>query len=345
MIHVTYGAGVRSLRPGTAGPAPRTASGPGPGPGPAVAGRGRGPRWQAGAGTGGGRPGTGGGGPGPTGANPAANRAGGPGAACDGAGGGQRGASPEAGDYFPAPVPHAGLAMHGFGARSPAALIPAERMMPCPVQRRPAPAGPARAASRPAGGLSQSLASRVSRGSSCGGRRLRLSAWPCWRPARPTTRARPGPLAGPRRPGRGRLTRPRRQAPLPGRRGRGPRHRSPCRCPRPPTSCRPAWPAKSSSRPDRTCCWRAASPRSPPPPLRCAGSTRRRAAPCRWGASTLPTHDAAGATLGGRTYVFGGGEQSSVATVQEITARQTGAAHVPPPWRGSCLARARTWSR
>ena len=42
---------------------------------------------------------------------------------------------------------------------------------------------------------------------------------------------------------------------------------------------------------------------------------------------TIPTHDAAGATLGGRTYVFGGGEQSSVATVQELTAHQITAGH------------------
>ena len=42
---------------------------------------------------------------------------------------------------------------------------------------------------------------------------------------------------------------------------------------------------------------------------------------------TIPTHDAAGATLGGQTYVFGGGQQTSVATVQEITAHQAGAAH------------------
>jgi hypothetical protein len=41
----------------------------------------------------------------------------------------------------------------------------------------------------------------------------------------------------------------------------------------------------------------------------------------RAGRLTVPTHDAAGATLGGRAFVFGGGEQSSVATVQEITAR------------------------
>ena len=40
----------------------------------------------------------------------------------------------------------------------------------------------------------------------------------------------------------------------------------------------------------------------------------------RLGRLTVPTHDAAGATLGGRAYVFGGGEQSSTATVQEITA-------------------------
>ena len=40
----------------------------------------------------------------------------------------------------------------------------------------------------------------------------------------------------------------------------------------------------------------------------------------RVGRLTVPTHDAAGATLGGRIYVFGGGEQSSVATVQQITA-------------------------
>ncbi len=39
----------------------------------------------------------------------------------------------------------------------------------------------------------------------------------------------------------------------------------------------------------------------------------------RMGRLAVPTHDAAGATVGGRTFVFGGGEQASVATVQEIT--------------------------
>jgi hypothetical protein len=34
---------------------------------------------------------------------------------------------------------------------------------------------------------------------------------------------------------------------------------------------------------------------------------------------TTPTHDAAGAMVGGRTLIFGGGEQTSVATVQAIT--------------------------
>ena len=41
----------------------------------------------------------------------------------------------------------------------------------------------------------------------------------------------------------------------------------------------------------------------------------------RTGRLTVPTHDAAGATLGGRAFVFGGGEQSSVATVQEMPAQ------------------------
>lgn len=47
----------------------------------------------------------------------------------------------------------------------------------------------------------------------------------------------------------------------------------------------------------------------------------------------VPTHDAAGATVGGRTFVFGGGEQASVATVQEITAqgRPTAAGQLPRP--------------
>ena len=39
----------------------------------------------------------------------------------------------------------------------------------------------------------------------------------------------------------------------------------------------------------------------------------------RMGRLAVPTHDAAGATVGGRTFVFGGGEQASVATVQEVT--------------------------
>ena len=39
----------------------------------------------------------------------------------------------------------------------------------------------------------------------------------------------------------------------------------------------------------------------------------------RVGRLAVPTHDAAGATIGGRTFVFGGGEQGSAATVQEIT--------------------------
>ena len=54
----------------------------------------------------------------------------------------------------------------------------------------------------------------------------------------------------------------------------------------------------------------------------------------RAGRLTVPTHDAAGATLGGRTYVFGGGEQSSTATVQEITAAHgtaTVAGQLPRP--------------
>jgi hypothetical protein len=41
----------------------------------------------------------------------------------------------------------------------------------------------------------------------------------------------------------------------------------------------------------------------------------------RVGRLAVPTHDAAGARVGGRTFVFGGGEQGSVATVQEVTAR------------------------
>ena len=41
----------------------------------------------------------------------------------------------------------------------------------------------------------------------------------------------------------------------------------------------------------------------------------------RVGRLAVPTHDAAGATIGGRTFVFGGGEQGSAATVQEITVR------------------------
>ncbi len=41
----------------------------------------------------------------------------------------------------------------------------------------------------------------------------------------------------------------------------------------------------------------------------------------RVGRLAVPTHDAAGATVGGRTFVFGGGQPGSVATVQEVTAR------------------------
>ncbi len=65
----------------------------------------------------------------------------------------------------------------------------------------------------------------------------------------------------------------------------------------------------------------------------------------RLGRLTVPTHDAAGATLGGRAYVFGGGEQSSTATVQEITANRITAAHGTATVAGGCPARARTWWR
>jgi len=41
----------------------------------------------------------------------------------------------------------------------------------------------------------------------------------------------------------------------------------------------------------------------------------------RVGRLAVPTHDAGGATVGGRTFVFGGGQQGSVATVQEVTAQ------------------------
>jgi hypothetical protein len=53
----------------------------------------------------------------------------------------------------------------------------------------------------------------------------------------------------------------------------------------------------------------------------------------RVGRLAVPTHDAAGATLGGRTFLFGGGEQASVATVQVVTAHRTATAagHLPRP--------------
>jgi hypothetical protein len=41
----------------------------------------------------------------------------------------------------------------------------------------------------------------------------------------------------------------------------------------------------------------------------------------RAGRLTAPTHDAAGAVLGGRPYLFGGGDQASVASVQDLPAR------------------------
>ena len=48
---------------------------------------------------------------------------------------------------------------------------------------------------------------------------------------------------------------------------------------------------------------------------------------------SVPTHDAAGATVGGRTFVFGGGQQGSVAAVQAIPAHGTAtvAGRLPRP--------------
>ncbi len=59
----------------------------------------------------------------------------------------------------------------------------------------------------------------------------------------------------------------------------------------------------------------------------------------RLGRLAVPTHGAAGATVGGRTLVFGGGEQASVATVQEVGQGQAG------PARAGCPVPARTWPR
>ncbi len=118
------------------------------------------------------------------------------------------GASPEAGEDFPAPVPHAGSAVPRLG-RSPAASIASGRMTPCPVPRRPAAPEPVRAAVRPSRRSSgggpvprQLAASGPPRRSPRGGPALRGLAWPCWwRPARRTARARPGPPAGSRAAG------------------------------------------------------------------------------------------------------------------------------------------------
>jgi hypothetical protein len=57
----------------------------------------------------------------------------------------------------------------------------------------------------------------------------------------------------------------------------------------------------------------------------------------RVGRLAVPTHDAAGATVGGRTFVFGGGQQGSVATVQEVTARPAQA--VPARGAGAVAGR------
>jgi len=47
----------------------------------------------------------------------------------------------------------------------------------------------------------------------------------------------------------------------------------------------------------------------------------------------VPTHDAAGATVGGRTFVFGGGQQGSVAAIQSVPAHGTAtvAGRLPGP--------------
>jgi len=51
------------------------------------------------------------------------------------------------------------------------------------------------------------------------------------------------------------------------------------------------------------------------------------------GRLAAPTHDAAGATLGGRDYIFGGGDQASVATVQALAGNRpaTVAGRLPGP--------------
>ncbi len=53
------------------------------------------------------------------------------------------------------------------------------------------------------------------------------------------------------------------------------------------------------------------------------------------GRLTAPTHDAAGATLSGRDFVFGGGSQAGLATVQEISGRHAATvARLPGPRSG-----------
>jgi hypothetical protein len=59
----------------------------------------------------------------------------------------------------------------------------------------------------------------------------------------------------------------------------------------------------------------------------------------RVGRLAIPTHDAAGATVGGRTFVFGGGQQGSVATVQQITARPAPAQAGPARGAGPVAGR------
>ena len=128
---------------------------------------------------------------------------------------------------------------------------------------------------------------------------------------------RPGPVRA-LRPGPGRASRARRRAPRPAPSGTAARGTAQ------PAGVPGALPAPVRAGPGSR------------PPLRAGPAHRGRAHPAvhlhRRGApaqpldrpappgravSPVPTHDAAGATLGGRTFVFGGGEQSSVATVQE----------------------------
>ena len=262
------------------------------------------------------------------------------------------GASPEAGEDFPAPVPHAGSAVPRVGEK-PRRLIAIGRMMPCPVPRRPAGPEPVRAAVGP------SRRPPAAAGAAAIGRR---------RPAPPVVPRRAGvaaiglallvaacsahgpgqagPPAGPGRPG------PRRLVPG-GSPGHGGRLRGRIAAGAVRGTAHPAGvpgplPAAVRAGPRGRPPGRAgpAAGGRPHPALHlhrrgAPGSTRRRAAPSGWGASPSPRMTRPGATLGGRIYVFGGGEQSSMATSHSRSRRRT----EPPRWPGGCPARARTWWR